>query len=131
MDASTVQAGSNGDGRKTRLLSIADLDGRTRARRRAEELRERVVSERGGADRMDALRLVHADSWAILTALIEDQIARLMLGEAVDPAGIATLINTRRREGEVIGSPEPRDVTPTLAQYLASKAPMVTAGPSE
>jgi hypothetical protein len=101
------------------LLSLSDLDGRTRARQRAEELRERVISERGGADRIDCMRLAHAETWTVLTAIIEDQLTRYMLGDSIEPASIATLVNARRREGEVIGEPEPRDVTPTLDKYLA------------
>src|SRR5262245_57230956 len=93
-----------------------------RARRRADELRERVIAERGGEDRMDAMRLVHTSTWAVFSAIIEDQLARLMLGEAVEATAIATLANARRREGEVIGAPEPRDVTPSLSEYLRGVA---------
>jgi hypothetical protein len=36
------------DAGKLRLLTLDDLDGRTRAKQRAEELRESLISERGG-----------------------------------------------------------------------------------
>jgi hypothetical protein len=106
------------DAGKLRLLTLDDLDGRTRAKQRAEELRESLISERGGIDRLDVMRVAHTASWAILTAMIEDQCARFLMGEAVEPSAIATLINARRREGEVIGEPEPRDITPDLHEYL-------------
>jgi hypothetical protein len=65
VDAAEVGPGYEGDGgRKLRLLTLKDLDGRTRARQRAEELRERVISERGGADRLDVIRVAHTDTWA-------------------------------------------------------------------
>jgi hypothetical protein len=109
-------------GAKLRLLTLADLDGRTTAARRAEELRDRVLSERGGAARVDVVRRVHTESWAIMSALIEDQLARLLRGEAIELYDVTRLVNARRREGEVIGQPEPRDVTPTVHDYVASLA---------
>jgi hypothetical protein len=128
LDAAEIDAESRADSApkvrngKARLLTLDDLDGRTRARQRADDLRERVICERGGADRIDALRMVHASTWAVLSAMIEDQLARVMLGEPIEPGAIATLVNARRREGEVIGAPDPRDVT-SLSDYLAGRHP--------
>ena len=132
--AHAMEAGSPAEGgRKLRLLTLDDLDGRTRARQRAEELRERLMAERGGADRLDVMRTTHASTWALLTSMIEDQMARFLLGDPVEPATIATLVNARRREGEVIGSPEARDVTPSLAEFthtIARSAAQKPAGES-
>lgn len=122
-DTLTIDAGSRANGgHKLRLLTIDDLDGRTRARQRADELRERLLAERGGADRLDILRTTHASTWALLSSMIEDQMARFLLGEPVQPSEIATLINVRRREGEVLGEPEPRNVTPSIVEYAADIA---------
>jgi hypothetical protein len=108
---------------KTRLLSLADLDKRTAAAREAIELRDRLLDERGGADRMSALSLALVDSVATLTAMIGDAQARWLRGEPVDPGTLATLINARRREAELVGiNPEPLDVTPDLQTYLKRKA---------
>ena len=122
-EAAAMQSGNGGDsGRKLRLLTLADLDGRTRARQRAEELRERVISERGGPDQIDVMRAAHTDTWALLTAMIEDLMARYILGEPIEPSSVATLINARRREGEAIGEPTPRDVSPPdVDRYLAHR----------
>jgi hypothetical protein len=50
--------------------------------------------------------------------MVEDAAARWLNGEPVDPAGIATLLNARRRDAELIGiDPEPRDVTPDPLEY--------------
>jgi hypothetical protein len=121
-DGGTIDAGSriNG-GHKLRLLTLDDLDGRTKARQRAEELRERLIAERGGIDRLDVMRRAHTNTWSMLTVMIESEMARYALGEPIEPANVATLINARRREGEVIGAPEPRDVTPSLEQYAAMR----------
>src|SRR5262245_9546629 len=123
MDATAVKSGNGGDGRKTRLLSLDDLDGRTRARRRAEDLRESVLSERGGEEHMDALKLAHASTWALLTVMIEDQGARFLLGEPIEPTVIPTLVNARKREADAIGAPEPRDVTNDYLVSNYGKAP--------
>lgn len=137
-DAVAIGATHGGNaGRKVRLLSLDDLDGRTRARQRAEELRERLMVERGGPDRLDVMRTTHASTWAILSTMIEDQMARFLMGDPVEPAAVATLINARRREGEVLGEPAPRDVTPSIDRFVesianakAAAAPGVAAGES-
>ena len=66
---------------KIRLLTLDDLDGRTRARQRAEELREHLISERGGAGQIDIMRMAHIDTWTVMTAIIEDQLTRYMRGD--------------------------------------------------
>jgi hypothetical protein len=68
------------------------------------------------------MRTAHASTWAILTALIEDKLARVIVGEPVDLTEVATLINARRREGEAIGEPEPRDITDTVESIAADLA---------
>jgi hypothetical protein len=104
-------------GHKTRLLTIDDLDRRTRAASRALELSERLLNERRPAGE---LRKAITRGVALLTTMIEDQATRWLSGEPVDPAGIATLLNARRRDAELIGiDPEPKDVTPTLAEIAA------------
>jgi hypothetical protein len=88
--------------RKTRLLSLDDLDRRTRAGQRAFELHDHLVSERGGREAMSTLRYLLTRSVSVLSAMIEDMQARWLLGEPVEPAGMATLLNARRREAEII-----------------------------
>jgi hypothetical protein len=109
--------------RKSRLLTLDDLDRRTRAGQRAFEFHDRLVSERGGAGSMGVLRYAMTRSVAVLSAMIEDQQTRWLLGEPIEPSSLATLLNARRREAEIVGiDPEPRDVTPDLRTYLAAKA---------
>lgn len=127
-EAGQIEAESSGKGAKvrpgkTRLLSLADLDKRTTAARQAVELRDSLLAERGGADRMSVLSLALVDSVATLTAMISDAQARWLRGDPIDPATLATLINARRREAELVGiNPGPLDVTPDLQTYLKRKA---------
>jgi hypothetical protein len=111
---------------KQRLLTLDSLDQRTTAAARARALRDKVIAERGGVE-LDALKQAHASTWAVLSQQIEDGLARLLKGEPVDVPVLVSLINARRREGESLGVPEPRDVTPSLHEYLRSKQAEKTA----
>ncbi|MFB6419903.1 hypothetical protein [Bradyrhizobium tunisiense] len=93
-------------------LRLADLDGRTRGAKRANEVLETIISERGGRDRMNMVQLKSAEAYAVLTAMIEGIGAGWLVGQEVDANEYATLLNARRREQQVMGGPEPRDVTP-------------------
>ncbi|WP_370149835.1 hypothetical protein [Bradyrhizobium japonicum] len=93
-------------------MRLADLDGRTRGAKRANEVLETIISERGGRDRMNMVQLKSAEAYAVLTAMIEGIGAGWLGGETVDATEYSTLLNARRREQQVMGGPEPRDVTP-------------------
>jgi hypothetical protein len=103
---------SNGKSRKQRLRTMDDLDGRTRARRLAGELRDEMIKERGGRDQVDVLRLAMIESCAITSVMLADIQARWLAGEPVEAAEYVALLNARRREREAVGGPEPRDITP-------------------
>jgi len=108
---------------KIRLLTLDDLDGRTRAAQRAHDLTDKLLAERGGADSGE-LRRAMTTGVALLTTMVEHYAARWLSGDPVDPASIATLLNARRRDAELIGiDPEPRDITPTrrLADHIARR----------
>jgi hypothetical protein len=110
-------------GPKSRLLTLDDLDRRTKAAQRAFDLHDRLVAERGGAESMSVLRYSMTRSVAVLSAMVEDQQVKWLRGERVDPAAIATLLNARRREAEIVGiDPLPKDVTPDLKTYLDARA---------
>lgn len=107
---------------KNKLLTIEDLDQRTKAVQKAADFRDRLFAERGGADRLSLLRQSMIGTLAVLNSMIEDGLARWMGGEAIDHAALLSLINARRREAELIGiDPEPVDVTPGLDSYLKRK----------
>jgi hypothetical protein len=111
-------------GGKTKLLTLDDLDRRTRAATRALDLQDKLISERGGTENLSALRVEVLRSVAVLSAMVEDLQARWLMGEKTDVAVISTVINARRREAELIGlDPLPRDVSPDLRDYLAGKRP--------
>src|SRR4051812_22516614 len=83
---------------KARLLSLGDLDRRTRAAQAAFDLRDRIVAERGGAEMLSVLQLAMIDSVAVISTMIKDAEVRWLRGDQVDLSELSTLLNARRRE---------------------------------
>jgi hypothetical protein len=125
-DALEMQGGSAADpspkaGPKVRLLTLADLDHRTSAARRAHDLIENIHTDLGGADRLGTGERQIAQRAALLGTMAEDVEARWLAGLPVDPNILCVLANAQRRLFETLGfKRRPRDVTPTsLQEYLA------------
>jgi hypothetical protein len=97
---------------KLRLPSLDDLDKRTAHYRDATVLIDRVIGERGGSDQVDVVRAKAAETWAVLTAQLTAMQVQWLNGQDVDWSEFTTIANARRREGETLGAPEPRDITP-------------------
>lgn len=109
-------------GGKVRLLSFDDLDRRTKPYQQAVEFRDELISERGGESSLDALSIRIIEDVAITSAMIRDAQVRWLKGEQIGIGEIATLLNSRRRDAEMIGGPTPRDITPTLDQFVRGAA---------
>lgn len=111
---------------KFRLLTLEDLDRRTRAAQFARETRDNICSDIGGADRLSTLQCVLADSAAVMTAMLADLKIRWLQGENVDVGTIATLQNVFNRTAMMLGiEREPRDA-PDLRSYLYTELPPST-----
>jgi hypothetical protein len=79
----------------TRFLTLASLDGRTKASRRAFAMIEQFTEQLGTAPTaIQKLNMMHA---ATLGILMEDMETRALQGETIDPAVFATLLNAQRR----------------------------------
>jgi hypothetical protein len=112
----------NGGG-KTRLLTLSDLDSRTRACKHALDLRAGFLADLGGSETASAGERELAQRGAILGAMIEDQEARWLRGDGIQLSEYATLVNAQRRVIADIGlERRARDITPTLHELLANKA---------
>jgi hypothetical protein len=104
MDAGSAQVRQRSRrGAKTRLRSLADLDGRTAAYRRTCELISAVEADLGGADQLSTGERQIIQRAALTGALAEDLEARWLDGEDIDPALYATLGNAQRRLLEALG----------------------------
>jgi hypothetical protein len=131
-DAAAMQAGSaNGAAPKAKLLTLADLDGRTRAAQGVSKTINAIATDLGGAEHLSTGEHQIIRRAALTGAMLEDMAARWLMGEPVDPALYATLSNAERRLLETVGlKRRPRDVTPSLSQYLASRPGKPAESPS-
>jgi hypothetical protein len=113
---------------KIRLQSLDDLDGRTSAYRKTAELIDRVEADLGGADQLSTAQQQIIRRAALTGAMIEDLGAKWLSGMPIDLALFCTLSNAERRLYETVGlNRRPRDVTPDIGSYLASREPEAAA----
>lgn len=109
-------------GGKVRLLTLDDLDGRTRAAQIVRETRQEVTADLGGADQLSALERGAIDNVSLLDAMIKDAGARWLTGEPIDASSIATLINSFNRTAAVLGwQRRARDVTPSIEDFIKTR----------
>lgn len=107
---------------KVRLLTLDDLDGRTRAAQQVRDTRQAIFNDCGGEDGLSTLERIAVDNCALLDALTKDAAARWLSGQEIDVAAIGTLMNSYNRTAAVLGwKRRPRDVTPDLRTYIATK----------
>jgi hypothetical protein len=123
-DATDMQARTEAiGGPKVRLLTLADLDSRTRACKQALALRDGFLADLGGADYATVAQRELSQRGAILGAMLEDQEARWLRGDGVELPEYCTLVNAQRRVLADIGlERRQRDVTPSITEYIAQKS---------
>ena len=97
---------------KRRLMSLDDLDGRTRAKRVAAQTLADLLSDAGGEDHVSTGQRALLEHASVLHALTTDMAVRSLAGEAIDLQGYVTATNGLRRLLETAGLRRvPRDVT--------------------
>jgi hypothetical protein len=132
-DAVAIEAGN---GAKTRLLSLHDIDRRCAAFKRTSQLISGIEADvsAGQPDRLSISEKQVIQRASVLGALAEDIEARWLRGEPCDPALLASLANAQRRLLESASSGllrrAARDVT-SLSDYLASLPPEPEDEPAE
>jgi hypothetical protein len=82
---------------KVTVMSLADLDGRTNAARRAKEVIGELEREYGSSEDLPVEQRMRIVDLAILNAMSEDLAVKFFLGEPVDRIEFATLVNAKRR----------------------------------
>lgn len=123
MNAETAPEASGKGGGKLRLLTLSDLDGRTKARKDADAFLNSVLSDLGGEDHVPAGKRALAEHAAIMNAMAMHQGAQFLSGEPVSIGDYATLTNALRRLLETVGLERvAKDITPSISQYAARKA---------
>lgn len=118
-DAEAVSPRKSAEAPKTRLLTLNDLDGRTRAAQLVSRTIDEIESDLGGRDVLSTTERMVVRRGAMAGAMAEDLAARWLNGEPVDPASFATLANVERRQFETVGlKRRQRDLTPSIHKYL-------------
>jgi hypothetical protein len=101
---------------------LPDIDGRSAMARRFRDITNAVLTDQGGADQCSESRLQLVRRFAAAAVLAERMESRLANGEQIDVAEHAVLCSTLVRIAQRIGiNRVPRDVTPSLAEYLRSR----------
>jgi hypothetical protein len=107
-----------------RFLTIRDLDGRSRAVARCNELRAAFEADLGGPANMTTGQKQLVQRAALIGVQLEDFETRWILGEPIEFTDYMTGVNVQRRVLATVGlERRARDVsTPSLAQYLRGRA---------
>lgn len=84
-------------GSKVRLKTLDDLDRRTRAAQAVFELRDRLVDDLGGKDRLSIMQTELINNAACLGAMLKDSAASYLQGEPIDLTEYMALTNAQRR----------------------------------
>src|SRR5258708_2832944 len=97
---------------QTRLMSLAQLDGRTAAAQRARDLIADLEADLGGAEALSHGERQLVQHAGILGAMIENDAVALLQGGAVDVPNYLSSINAQRRILTTLGlSRRAKDVT--------------------
>ena len=108
-------------GRKGRLVTLADLDQRTRAAQRVNETIRLISSDLGGADHLSTAQRILVERVAVQAAIIEDIESRWAQGLPVDTGVHSTMVNALRRNLETIGLKRVAKDAMSLGDYIAAK----------
>src|ERR1035437_8448044 len=103
LDARSTAAPPSKSTGKVRLLSLAELDGRTVACRRARELVEAIEADLGGADRLSEGSRQLVRRAAVLGVFIENSEAAWLAGQEVALGDYLSAINSQRRVLTTLG----------------------------
>lgn len=112
---------------RSRVTNGADIlpgiDGRSLVARRYRDICAALAADQGGADRMSEARGQLVRRFAALAVQAERMEAQLANGETLDVGQYSQIVSTLVRVAARLGiNRAARDVTPTVAEYLRSKA---------
>jgi hypothetical protein len=104
-------------------LTLDALDQRTRPFRRYQAISGAVLGDLGGEENTSEIERQLISRFAVLALTLEGMEAAALAGDQIDLDLFARGAGHLRRIGETLGlKRRPRDVTPSLESYLASKA---------
>ena len=106
---------------KTRLVSMADLDRRTKAAQTAVATKSAIMSDLGGEDRLSTLERLQCENAAMASAVLRDMQVRWLQGEEVSVTEMVSIENVFNRTAAALGTRRrPKDVV-SIESYLEKK----------
>jgi hypothetical protein len=107
---------------RTRFITLADLDGRSRAARNARDIAAAMTADLGGEQDLTEAQRQLIQRAATLGALIEDFEARFLAGAQLDDLPkYLSAITTQRHVLSLLGlERRARDATPDIEKFLAA-----------
>lgn len=120
--STATPAGSVPGAGKLKLVTMASLDGRTRAARTVRDLVASIETDLGGTDEVSAMQAQLVRRAAVLGALLESQEAGWAAGDGIDAGEYLPALNAQRRVLDTLGiHRKPRQIPQGLHEYLANK----------
>jgi hypothetical protein len=118
---------------RLRLLTLEDIDKRTRAAVHARSLRDNIQADLAGVGTISTLKSIAIDNVAVMTVMLADIKTRWLQGRDIDIAGeLVPLMNLFNRSAGMLGlEADAKDVTPSLQSYLANREREATSTPDE
>ncbi len=109
-------------GTKHRLVTMSDIDRRTKAGQLAVETKAAIISDLGGEDGLSTLERLMAEHAAMCAAILMDLHVRWLRGETVSLGERNAVENTFTRTAALLGlTRRTKDITPDLYDYIRSK----------
>lgn len=123
-DEPQIRVSSNGKrSGKVRLLTRRSLDSRSRAAKLFDQIFEGTASDMGGKENLSTVEVTLVEAFAGAAVRMHDLNAHLLLGQNIDLTEHAMAISSLVRIASRIGTRRrPRNVTPTLREYLEAEA---------
>ena len=103
---------------KPQLLTRDHLDKRSNAFKLSEAITAKLVAELGGFDRLNTKQKMCVEAMTGAYIIQHNIITRMLMGEEIDVSAHASAVHSMLRAGACLPDPQPKDVTPTLSEYL-------------
>ena len=104
---------------KTRLVSMADLDRRTKAAQTAVATKAAIIADLGGEDRLSTLERLQCENAAMASAVLRDMQVRWLQGEEVSVTEMVSVENVFNRTAAALGTQAPSEGRNRHRGYLA------------
>jgi hypothetical protein len=103
---------------KVRLVSMSDMDRRTKAAQTAVATKSAIMADLGGEDQPSTLERIMVENAAMSAAVLRDAHVRWMQGKPVPVSELDTLENTFNRTAQALGLSRRTKDAMTIDHYL-------------